>query len=139
MTKMYSANSYNVQAMFGGWTRIDMLLAIYDRAIAAAEAAETAKQSADQAQLVTKTIEIQKCILAIHGGLKPDEYDIAYDIARILNYALRLIEAKNFSSTAKLLGQLRDGFAAIRAEAIALEQQGKIPPVVETASFSAVV
>ena len=119
---------YRLETQFGGWTRIDMLLAIYDKAIVAARALQVAASEGDEPKAVEKLIEAQKCILAIHAGLKPDEHDIAYNIARLLNFVLMQLEEKQYENAVTFLEKLRDGFAAIYDEAVELEKNGNIPP-----------
>ena len=87
---------YRLETQFGGWTRIDMLLAIYDKAIVATKGLQVAAAEGDEKKSVHRLIEAQKCILAIHAGLKPDEHDIAYNIARLLNFILMQLEEKNY-------------------------------------------
>jgi len=118
-----------MSTMMGGWTRIDMLLAIYDRGIAAVRGAEQAHQDQDANRQAVQTLEAQKCILAIHAGLKPDEHEIAFNIARLLNFVLRCLEEQRFSDATKILEQLRSGFEAIHDEAVKLEQEGVVPPL----------
>jgi flagellin-specific chaperone FliS len=113
--------------MFGGWTRIDMLLALYDRAIISVRGAQSAQQAGDEAEFAAKFIDAQKCVLAIHGGLKPDEYEIAYDIARLLHFVLTRLSEYNFDEAAHFLEKLRSGFDNIREEATELEKSGQIP------------
>ncbi len=123
-------NPYKKIGQFlGGWTRIDMLVAIYDRGIAAIVRAEQAELLKDDKLYAEKMIEAQKCILAIHGGLRPDEYEIAFDIARLLNFVLLCLEEKKYQDAVKILDNLRSGFEAIHDEAVELERQGQIPPI----------
>ena len=120
---------YPIETMFGGWTRIDMLLALYDRAIASVRGAQIAEKEGNEALFAEKYLDAQKCVLAIHGGLKPDEHDVAYDIARLLHFILTRITEHNFNEAAHFLEKLRSGFEAIHEEATELERQGKIPPL----------
>jgi flagellar protein FliS len=120
---------YQIETMFGGWTRIDMLLALYDRATASVQGAEMAKDAGNDAQFAEKFMDAQKCILAIHGGLKPDEFEIAFDIARLLHFVLTRLSEHNFAEAAHFLEKLRGSFEAIRDQATELEKAGKIPPL----------
>lgn len=120
-------SSYNKQVLFGGWTRIDMLIQLYDRAIASLEGADDAMKSGDDATYARLFLDAQKTILAIHTGLKPDEYEIAFNVARLLHFALVSIENKKFEDAVMVLKNLRDGFDAISDEANDLERTGQIP------------
>ena len=119
--------AYNKQALFGGWTRVEMLLQLYDRAIKALQNAELALELDQQDAFVTHYIESQKVLLAIHSGLKPDEYEVAFNVARLLHFVLGCIGERNFKDAIKILGELRNGFAAIAHDANELEKCGEIP------------
>lgn len=129
-------NPYRLETQFGGWTRIDMLLAIYDKAIVATKAIEVAEKEGDQSTAISRLIEAQKCILAIHGGLKPDEYDIAYNIARLLNFVLLQLEEKKYGNAVKFLEKMRGMFSQIYDEAVKLESAGQIPSLELTPASS---
>lgn len=119
--------SYNKQVLFGGWTRIDMLIQLYDRAIASLEGAAEAMESGDDAMYARLFLDAQKTILAIHTGLKADEYEIAFNVARLLHFSLVSIENKNFKDAIMVMSNLRDGFVGIAEEANELEKTGQIP------------
>lgn len=112
-----------------GWTRIDMLLAIYDRGITAIRGADEAKNENDPHRQARHTLEAQKCILALHGGLNPDESEVALNVARLLNFVLLCLEQQRFSDAVQILEQLRSGFEAIHDDAVKMEREGKIPPL----------
>ena len=131
--------NYAIQTQFGGWRRIDMLLAIYDKAIAAIRAVQEAVETNDNTTYAIRMAESQKCILAIHSGLKPDEHDVAYNIARLLHFVLLKLEEKNYGEAAHFLELLRSGFAQIYDEAVALEEQGVIPALMSNDSVSSLV
>lgn len=120
-------NPYQIQSMFNGWTRVDMLVALYDRAIVSIRQAQEAKQSDDNIVFSEKFIEAQRCVLAIHSGLKPDESPIAHNIARLLHFVSTRLSEHEFEEAAYFLEKIRNSFDAIREEAAALERSGKIP------------
>lgn len=119
--------SYNKQVLFGGWTRIDMLIQLYDRAIASLEGAQESMEAGDDATYARLFLDAQKTILAIHTGLKADEYEIAFNVARLLHFALVSIENRNFKDAIMVMSNLRDGFNGIADEANELERTGQIP------------
>ena len=130
---------YKKQSLFGGWTKVEMLLQLYDRAISSIAASQTALESNDQAGYAKFFVDAQKTILAIHSGLKPDEYDVAFNIARLLHFVLKSLEEKKFQESINVLTELRNGFAAIADEANMLEKSGEIPPMETNDVFSATV
>ncbi len=127
--------AYKRQSVFGGWTRVEMLLQIYDRAISSVEGCKIASVNHDATAYAKNLIDAQKAILAIHSGLKPDEHDVAYNIARLLHFVLVSIEKKDFDGAGKVLLGLREGFAAVADEANQLERDGEIPAMPSDDSF----
>ncbi|HMO14442.1 MAG TPA: flagellar protein FliS [Pirellulaceae bacterium] len=119
--------SYNARTIIQGWTRIDMLLALYDRAIASIRAAAHAKQHDDSNAFWEKTLFAQKCLLAIHSGLKPEEHDVAFNISRLVHFAMSKLCDHEFEIAIETLESIRASYEAIREEATQLEHQGTIP------------
>ena len=124
---MYSSNAYQIDTMLSGWTRIDMLLALYDRAIISVRSAQEAEAAENEKLFAEKFIDAHKCVLAIHGGLKPEECEMSFNIARLLHFIMTRISEHNFDEAVHFLEKLRSSFEAIREEATALERAGKIP------------
>lgn len=131
------SNAYQIQSMSGGWTRIDMLLALYDRAIVSVRCAQQAKLENQQILFLEKFLDAQKCVLAIHSGLKPDEYELAYEIARLLHFIMTRLCEHEFDEAAYFLEKIRKSFEAIREEATRLENEGQIPPLAFTHDINA--
>lgn len=104
-----------------------MLLALYDRAIVSVRAAQEAHAANNAGVYAEKFLDAQKCILAIHSGLKPDEYEMAHDIARLLHFIMTRLCEHNFDEAVHFLEKIRNSFEAIREEATKLEKDGKIP------------
>lgn len=126
-----SVGVYKKQSLLGGWTRADLLLQIYDRAIASVDACAQASQQQDAAVYTNAFLDAQKAILAIHSGLQPDEHDVAFNVARLLHFVLVSLENKDFDSAARVLQQLRNGFAAVANEVNEMEREGVIPAMPE--------
>ncbi|MEO1530283.1 MAG: hypothetical protein AAFX06_33240 [Planctomycetota bacterium] len=122
-----SVNVYKRQSLQSGWTRVDLLLEIYDRAIAAIQNCEAAEKAGDDVLFGKQSVLAQKALLAIHSGLKPEEDEVAFNIARLLLFAADAVEAKNYGAAVKVLQDLRGGFAAVAEEANQLERDGVIP------------
>ncbi len=127
--------AYKRQEMFGGWTRIDLLLQLYDRAIEKTADAKLALETNNDDAYVQSFVDSQKTILAIHSGLKPDEHDVAFNVARLLHFVLQCLAEKKFDDAIKVLSELRDGFGAIAEEANELELNGEIPPMDDADMF----
>ena len=127
--KTPNLGKYKKQNLFAGWTRIDVLLQLYDRAISSISATKAAFESEDQQNYAKFFLDSQKAILAIHAGLKPDEHEIAFNIARLLHFVLKGLEDKKFEQALLVMTKLRAGFGAIAEEANELERQGQISPM----------
>lgn len=124
-----STHEQALECMINGWTRIDMLLALYQRSIDSVQAAKHAKQSDNDSLMRVSILEAQKTILALHSGLKAEEDEIARNIARLLNFILLRIEEQKFDEAVRFLGQLHESFSKIRESAVELEAKGVIPPI----------
>jgi flagellin-specific chaperone FliS len=130
-------NAYTKEVSIGGWTRIEMLLAIYDRAIDSLSNASDALAEEECSNYNQNMMSAQKAILAIHAGLQPDKDEVAFNIARLLHFVLSCIENEEFDDAIKVLKNMRSGFAAVHEEANLLEANGMIPPVQQADAFEA--
>lgn len=115
--------------MVKGWTRVDMLVALYDRAITSIHFAQVADQQNDTPLMVNKLLEANRFILALHAGLNTEVCEIANHVARLLNFVMLRLEQRNFDEAVRFLKQLQSSFEQIREEAVTLEKAGKIPPL----------
>ncbi len=116
-----------------------MLLALYERAIHNITNAKMAKAQSDESAFARHLIDAQRTILAIHSGLKPDEHDIASNIARLLHFVVSCLQKYEFDDAIKTLSSLHGGFEAIREEANRLEQDGEIPPLANDQAYQTMV
>lgn len=129
--------TYPLQSQLHGWTRIDMLIALYDRAIASIRA--LAEGSSTSLPIdAEKFLDAQKCLLAIHAGLKPEESEIAFNVARLIHFVSGELTARRCDNAVSILESLRNGFDAVREEATRLEMEGKIPSLENSQSLNTV-
>ena len=135
---MKELQKYKRQSMFGGWTRVELLLQLYQEAINQMKICEELASTPSSANYVAAFLQAQKAILAIHSGLKPDEFEIAFNVARLLHFVLVCMEKKDFGDASKILSELHEGFVAIAEEAKELEAKGEIPPMPSEDSFQTV-
>ena len=134
---MYYTNDETLDSMIKGWTRIEMLLQLYERAIFTMEVASAAMKTNDSACVQTQTLAAQKLVLALHNGLKPDECEVAHSVAQLLGFIMLRIEEKNFAEAKRFLEKLHASFSQIKEEAIELETSGVIPPMADANVFEA--
>ncbi|NND98994.1 MAG: hypothetical protein HKN47_16890 [Pirellulaceae bacterium] len=132
---MSNLGAYKKQELCGAWTRIEMLLQIYDRALISVQSCGAALAKGDAMGYSKHYINAQKAILAIHSGLEPEKNEVAFNVARLLHFVTVSIEKQQFDVATKVLNQLRDGFAAVADEATELEREGKIPAMSNAMSY----
>lgn len=120
-----------MDAMVKGWTRIDMLIALYSRTISTVREAQEAKEAGNNQLFGTKILDVNRLILGLHSGLDIDKSPLATDVARLLNFVSLRISEHNFTEAIHFLEKLHTSFSEIRDEAAELEKTGTIPPLVE--------
>jgi flagellar protein FliS len=125
--EMYGKEQYRRQAVLGGLTRVEMLIALYDRAIHHLELTNLAYQAGQVEQAATEQFQVQKMLFGIFAGLKMEESEVATNIGRLLSFTMDCLVKKDYPPAIKILTKLRDGFVAIREEANKLEHAGTIP------------
>ena len=124
---MYGKEQYRRQSVLSGMTRVEMLIALYDRAIHHLELTQIAYQAGAAEQAATEQFHVQKMLFGIFAGLKMEESEVAANIGRLLSFTMDCLVKKDYPPAIKILSKLRDGFVAIREEANRLEQAGSIP------------
>ncbi|MCA9137411.1 MAG: flagellar protein FliS [Planctomycetales bacterium] len=135
---MNQLKAYQRTSIKSGWTRADLLVMLYDRAINAIESCEIAHQAGAMTAYHQHELNTRKTIMTIHAGLKPDETEVAYNIARLLHFVMIKFDEKDFGTCKRILSQIRDGFNQIADEANELEQSGEIPKLPEDDTFESV-
>ena len=115
--------------MVKNWTRIEMLLALYERTIMTIRCAKQADQEGNAGELAGKTLEANRFILALHAGLDTENCEIAQNIANLLNFVMLRLGQRKFDEAARFLEELQASFERIREEAEELEKKGEIPPL----------
>ncbi|MFN3191407.1 MAG: flagellar protein FliS [Aureliella sp.] len=126
---MSQLNSYKKQAIAPNWTRAEMLVFIYDRLLGSLEACEMARDQNDSVTVAQQQLEACKAIAALEAGLKPEEDEVAANIARLLHFVVGELENQNFASAIKVVTPVREAFAAVQAQADQMEANGEIAPV----------
>jgi flagellin-specific chaperone FliS len=114
------------------WTRIDMLLALYDGAIERCEQALAAleRQERDAAALLLSKARL--IVSGLASGVLADGDPVTTDMLRLYEYVLHALGqggSENIRGALGVLHTLREGFQGIRAEAVALERGGALPPI----------
>jgi flagellin-specific chaperone FliS len=118
------------------WTRIDMLLALYDGAIQRCEQALEALDKQDEKTAQARLIKARLIVMGLVSGVVADD-EVTTNILRLCEYVLHVLEKggrDNVRAALNVLRILRDGFQKIRPEAAELERQGAIPPINTTST-----
>ncbi len=114
-----------------GWTRIDMLLHIYNHTINSLQnGADLLRSGSSVDELILARLDAQKKILLITDGLAVDQGGTAVQVMRLCVYALDQIQTDSveaWESAAQVLSTVREGFEGIQGAARAAEQAGEIP------------
>lgn len=127
---MQSAIKAYGEQQANAWTRIEMLIAIYDGAIDRIRRAESALASSDDSAAEEHRLAAQQLVLQLISGidlqfgtLAAQVHSLCVHVASELNQTTQ----QSLSHCGRVLWKLRDGFEGIRGEAIELEASGAIP------------
>lgn len=115
-----------------GWTRIDMLLALYDGAVERLDRAAAAVKAGTPEAAVPLLARVQLIVSELAAGVRVDvDEQLGPNYLRLYEFVadrLRKPEAGRIADARKILATLREGFEAIREEARELERTGKLAP-----------
>lgn len=113
-----------------GWTRIDLLLALYDGALERLDKAEAVLKEGNTAAAVPLLSRTQLIVNALAGGVRPGVNDeMTTNILRLYDFVVRELcepRLEAVASARKVLATLREGFESIRNEANELERAGRL-------------
>ena len=135
---MDQIRNYHRASIKSGWTRVDMLIMLYDRAINGTESCQIAHEAGADEAFRQHELAFRKTIMTIHAGLKPDEDEVAYNIARLLHFVMVKFDEKDFAAGKKVLQNIRNSFSQIAEEANQLENEGVIEPLPEHDAFESI-
>jgi len=128
---MEARRSYQAAAATS-WTRVDMLLLIYDNAISALTGGINAIADGNQAELMHHRFKAQKAVLLLADGLDLEQGEVPQKVMQLCAFALECISgdsADDWTAARNVLNNLREAFDQIRGEANQLEISGAITPL----------
>jgi flagellar biosynthetic protein FliS len=115
-----------------GWTRIELLLALYDGALERLDRAEAALKAGNTNAATGLLSRIQLIVSELAAGVVLEGNEEAgTNMLRLYEYVtheLRSPRVEGIANARKVLRTLREGFEAIRGEANELERSGKLAP-----------
>jgi len=129
---MSQARSFYQQSQATSWTRVDMLLALYNKTVQTLEAGIESLSANDTSAFDRHQLMAFRCITAIIEGIDPKQGPICENILQLCTYAIRSSaqrDLKSWQNAHSIIMQIRDSFFQIREEAIKLELDGEIPPL----------
>ena len=112
------------------WTRVDMLILVYDQAVSALSEGARLLEQNRKAELPTVKLRAMKTLLAIAEGLNLQRGELPIQVLRLVVFALdqvRIESAEAWRSAESVISTLRAGFLEIQDEARKDEYEGKIP------------
>lgn len=125
----YRAYARSEQA--SGWTRIELLLAVYDKILGRLNKAEESIHAGAEMQAIYHLNKAQLGVSVLAGGVRAGHgNELGINMLRLYDFVVRQLAKPSLEGIAaarKVLLNLRKGFEAIRPEANALERSGKIP------------
>ncbi len=132
---MNAADHYKNQVT-NGWTRIDMLLALYDAIVDSLSSAEEAQAEQNESRLAQEMLRAQRVMLGILAGLDHDRHELAGEIGRLCHFALDRISHRDFTAARHVLSPLKEAFEEISEQAHELERTGATPPLEQNQSLN---
>ncbi len=130
----------NQQQTVPSWTRIDMLLAIFDGGVERCEQALAALERQDHAAAKKLLIKARLIVMGLASGVIADGDPVTTTILQLYEYALHSLAQggiEDVRGTLNVLRILREGFQKVRPEAVELERSGVIPPINTTSTLQA--
>jgi flagellin-specific chaperone FliS len=108
------------------WTRIDLLLALYDAGIQALEAGATALRAGDERAARRHRSRTQRVLIEILDGLNPDFPETTGRIRQLALCVLSCVtgaDPSRWDAAARILSTLRSAYDAVRSDALSFEEQ----------------
>lgn len=130
----------NQQQNTPSWTRIDMLLALFDGAVERCEQALAALEQQNHAAAQKRLLKARLIVMGLMSGVVADGDPVTTTILQLYEYCLHSLTQggiEDVRGARKVLGILREGFLKVRAEVNALERSGAIPPINTTSTLQA--
>jgi flagellar secretion chaperone FliS len=123
--------AYQKSEQSSGWTRIDLLLAVYDKAFLRLDQAEAALKEGQVATAIPLISKAQVAVCTLAGGVRAGPgNDLGVNMLRLYSFVVQELTQptiEKIESARRVLKNLRAGLEGIRDEANALERAGHLP------------
>lgn len=124
------------------WTRIEMLLSLYEKAIEHLQQAIAAIDTPDTPTLILQRTRAATVVTAIRSGILTEYGDVPAKVDQLCEFVQLCLangDRRHLESALKVLTKLHEGFLGVRDEANRLETIGEILPMPTTTTFEATV
>ncbi len=124
-------NAYR-QVQAQSWTRVDMLLALYDKALLMVEAGIHLLEQGRIEDISPARVQVQRLLLGLIDGMDLEKDETSQKMAQVLMFAMRrasLDDPSAWRDALRIIQPLSDAFHEIRDQAVAAERRGEIPPL----------
>ncbi len=115
-----------------GTTRIDLLLALYNKAISHLHQAQQALERQELSTATPLLLQAQLIVYTLATGIEPEQGEVPRNLLRLYEFVLYCLgcgEVGKVKAALRVLTILREGLAGIEQQARNLELSGKIPPL----------
>lgn len=122
------------------WTRVDMLLALFDGGIERCEQAVAALERSDSRTAKQLLVKARLIVLGLASGVAVDGDPVTTTFLQLYEFAQHALSqgsVEDVRGALNVLRILREGFQKIRSEAADLERSGLIPPINNTSTLRA--
>ena len=112
------------------WTRIDMLLLIYDQAVTALTEGARLLEQNRHAEMPPVSLKAMRSLLMIADGLNLNHGELPAQVMRLVVFSLDQIKTQSpeaWRSAGAVMSKLREGFQEIQDQARKDEYEGRIP------------
>lgn len=112
------------------WTRIDMLVLIYDQAVTTLKEGARLLEQDRASEITPVSLKAMRTLLAIFEGLNLSKGDLPVQVLRLVVFAMDQITTRSpeaWRSAAAVMDTLREGFLEIQDQARKDEFEGRIP------------
>lgn len=112
------------------WTRVDMIVALYDETLNRIEEATEALNRDNQIESRQQCLRILRLIACLRSGVDAEAGSLSQNVLRLYNFVDRCVTSgtrQDLELARKILSPVRESFHEIRDTVAGLEKAGEIP------------
>ena len=134
---MSTAHSAYRQQHAHSWTRVDMLIALYEAGLRHVDSLIEADAANDADAVANYRTKATRIVLQLMAGLDPSHGELPQRVEQLcefMQYALLTGQSDDFRTVRQTMATLKSAFDEIREQAVQEEEDGLIPPIELTSS-----